>query len=236
RGESGPIGPERRAGDRPGTGPRVSGVAGPVAHVNEFGRLRGALEDLRAGDALAQDLTGRRRVAVAVDVPAPDVERRDRQPLGDPVEVCLGGELGLWRTEAAERSVGWGVRPRRLGPDAHVRAAVRAAGVDRATREDDRGERAIRAAVNHDLDVLRDQDAIARHAGPMADDRRVALGRGRDVLVPVIDHPDGLLGLARQQSGMERDDRWELLLPTEPTTGLRLHHASGVVLEAESLL
>ena len=170
----------------------------------ELRRLGRPLEDLLAGDAVAQDLAGRGRVAEPVDVAAPDVERRDAELLGDPVEVGLGRELGLRRPEAAERAVGRRVRARRPGPDADVRAAVRAAGVEGAARQDDRRERAVRAAVHDDLDVLGDERAVAGHAGPVADDRRVALRRRRDVLVAVVDHPDRPLGLARQQRRVQR--------------------------------
>ena len=59
--------------------------------------------------------------------------------LGDPVEVGLGRELGLRRPETAERAVGRRVGPRRPGADAHVRAAVRPAGMCSAPRESTTG-------------------------------------------------------------------------------------------------
>ena len=71
----------------------------------ELARLGGALEDLLAGHAVAQDLAGRRRVARAVDVAPPDLERAEPSVVGDPVEVGLGRELGLRRPEPAERAV-----------------------------------------------------------------------------------------------------------------------------------
>ena len=227
---------EHRTRDRAGPGARVTGVRGPVAQTDEFGCLGRTLEDLFASDAVLQDLAGRCRVALAVDVPPPDIEWRDRQSLGDPVEMRLGGELGLRGAEPAERPVRWRVGAGRPGPDADIRAAVRAARVDGAARQDDRGERAIRTAVHDDLDVLGDQCPVAGGACPVADDRRVALGRRRDVLVAVVDHPDRLLRLSRQQGRMESDDRRELLLAAEPATGLRLDDPCGVVLEPEPLL
>ena len=107
-------------------------VLGPGPQPDELGGLGRPLQDLLPGDAVAQDLAGRRRVARAVDVAPADVERREAERLGDPVEVGLGRELGLRRPEPAERAVGRRVRPRRPGPDADVRAAVRAAGVEGA--------------------------------------------------------------------------------------------------------
>ena len=229
-------GPQRRIRHDPGADPSTSGGVVAGAQPLELARLGCPLEDLLAGDAAAQDLAGRGRVADRVDVPSPDVERADPQRLGDPVEVGLGGELGLWRPEPAERAVGRRVRARRAGADADVRAAIRAAGVDRAPRQDDRRERAVRAAVHHDLDVLGDEPAVVGHAGPVADDRRVALGRGRQVLVAVVDHPHRTPGLARQQRRVQRDHRRVLLLATEPAAGLRLDDARLPIVDAESAL
>ena len=86
-----------------------------------------------------------------------------------PVEVHLGRELDLRRPEAAERAVGR--RVRRDVARARMRTfgqRVRAAGVERAARQDHRRQRAVRAAVHDDLDVLRDEAAVAGHAGPVA--------------------------------------------------------------------
>ena len=112
--------------------------------------------------------------------------------LGDAVDLHLGRELGLRRAESAERAVGRRVRGHRAAADADVRAAVRAAGVERAARQHDRRQRAVGAAVHDDLDVLRHEPAVARDAGPVADDRRVPLGRRGEVLVAVVDHPHRL--------------------------------------------
>ena len=62
-------------------------VVGPRPQPGELGGLRGPLEDLLAGHAVAQDLAGRRRVAGPVDVAPADVERRDPELLGDPVQL-----------------------------------------------------------------------------------------------------------------------------------------------------
>ena len=93
----------------------------------------------RPATLLAQDLAGRRRVA------RPRRRQRRRsssgrlaQRLGDPVDLHLGGELGLGRAESAEGAVRRRVRGHRAGADPDVRAAIRAAGVERAPRQDDR--------------------------------------------------------------------------------------------------
>ena len=110
------------------------------------------------------------------------------EPLGDPLHVHFGGELRLRRAEAAERAVG-----RRVG---HHRAAADA-DVDRSDtgrlawitpRESTTALSVAYAPPSRQhVDVHRDQPAVARHAGAMADDRRMALGRRHHVLDAVVD-------------------------------------------------
>ncbi len=236
RGQPIRLGPQRRRGDRSRAGAPTPRVIGPCPHVDELRGLGGPFEDLLAGDTVTQHLPGRGRVSGAVHVAPPDVERRDVESLGDPVEVGLGGELGLRGPEAAECAVRRRVRPGRLGADAHVRTPIRPAGMDRAARQDDRRQRAVRPTVHHDVDLLCDQHPIVGHPGPVTDDGRVSLGGGRDVLVAVVDHADRLLRLPGKQRRMERDDGRELLLPTEATTGLRLDDPGAVIVEPETAL
>ena len=231
-----PVRAQRTGRDRARPGAPAPRVGGPRAQSRELGGLGGPLQDLLGGHARAQDLAGRGRVARDVDVASADVQGRDPELLGDPVEVRLGRELGLRRPEAAERAVGRRVGPGRPRPDPDVRAAIRTTRVERAARQHDRRERAVRAAVHHDLDVLGDEHALAGDAGAVADDRRVALGRRRDVLVAVVDHADRLLGLAREQRRVEPDDRGELLLAAEPAAGLGLDDARRVVVETQAAL
>src|SRR5262249_39828419 len=129
-GDAIPLGAQRRPGHDPGAFASDARRVMPGAQVLVLAGLGRSLEDLLAGDAVAQDLAGRRRVARDVDVHAPDVERAHAQRLGDPVEVRLSGELRLWRTEPTEGAVRWRVRARRAGTDPDVRAAIRSARVD----------------------------------------------------------------------------------------------------------
>ena len=223
-------------GHGPGSRAPITGRIVACPQTLELGGLGRPLQDLLAGHALAEDLAGRRRVAEPVDVAPPDLERAEAERLGDPVELGLGGELHLGRPESAEGAVGRRVGAGRPRPNPDVRAAIGAARVDRAARQDDRRERAVRPAVHHHLDLLGDQPAVVGHAGSVADDRRVALGRRREVLVAVVDHPDRSPGLAGQERGMERDQRGVLLLATEPAAGLGLDHASAAVVEAQPSL
>ena len=118
---------QRRPGRRTRARARPPRVVGLRPEPRELRGLGRTLQDLLAGDAVAQDLAGRGRVAGVVDVAPPDLERRDAELLGDPVEVGLGRELGLRSPESAERAVGRRVGPGRPGTDADVRAAVRPA-------------------------------------------------------------------------------------------------------------
>ena len=72
--------------------------------------------------------------------------------------------MALRRAEAAERAVRRRVRRHRAAADAHVRAEVRTGGVDGAARQHDRRQRAVGAAVDDELDVHRQQPAVARRS------------------------------------------------------------------------
>ncbi len=69
----------------------------------------------------------------------------------------------------------------------------------------------------------------------MPDDGRVTLGRRREVLVAVVDHPDGTPGATRQQRRVEGDHRRVLLLAAEPAARLLLDDPDARVVEAEAL-
>jgi hypothetical protein len=80
-------------------------------------------------------------------------------------------------------------------------------------RDKTTGVSAAGAAVHDDVDVLGDEGAVLRDAAAVADDRRVALRRRRDVLVAVVDHPHRPAALARQERGVEGEHRRVFLLP-----------------------
>ena len=61
------------------------------------------------------------------------------------------------------------------------------------------------------------------HPPALPNDRRVALGRRREVLVAVVDHPHRLAHALRQQSGVDGDHRRVLLLAAEAAARLGLH-------------
>jgi len=146
----------------------------------------------------------------------------EMEPLGDAIELHLRRELGLGRAKAAEGAVRRRVRSSRPAAQADVRAAIRAAGMEHAARQHHRGQRAVGAAIHHDVDVLGDEPAVLRHPGPVADDRRVPLRRRGDVLVALVDHPHRPPRLEREQRGVERQHRRVLLLAPKAAAGLLL--------------
>ena len=103
---------------------------------------------------------------------APQGERRDAQGVGDPVHLHLRGELDLGGPEPPECAIGGRVRGHGPPPDAHIGAAIGAAGMEHAARQHHRREGAVGAAVHDDVDVLGHEGAVAQHAGAVADDRR----------------------------------------------------------------
>src|SRR5262249_1667310 len=79
---------------------------GPACALGEVvARRDRILEALHAGDAGAQELPRRRRVALPEDVVALELDRILAERARDAVEVALDGPYRLRRTEAAEGSV-----------------------------------------------------------------------------------------------------------------------------------
>ncbi len=168
------------------------GLLAELADALVLGSLGGALQHLRGAHALTQALPGGRRVALAIHPAGSQLRGREAQRIGGAGHLELRGELDLRRPEAPEGTVGRRVRGHGAAADARVRAVVRPAGMEDAARQHHRRKRAVGASVHDDLDVLGDEVAVCIHAGAIADDRGVALRRGRDVLVPVVDHAHGL--------------------------------------------
>src|SRR5205823_10491718 len=90
--------------------------------------------------------------------------RVEPQRLGDPLHVHFDGELRLRRAESAERAVRRRVGEHGSTIDAHVLAAVWASGVNAAAGEHHGTERDVCTAIEHDLDIHRDESPIARES------------------------------------------------------------------------
>ena len=213
-------GPQRRPGTCRCRPARSARALGPRPDALELGRLRGALQDLlarrrsRAGPGRSASSSPSR-----YSVPSADLERRDAERLGDPVTAGPPPRTrpAARRSRGTRRSAACSCAVARAA-DPDVRAAIRPAGVERAARQDDRRQRAVRAAVHHDLDVLGHERAVAHDAGPVADDRRVALRRRGEVLVAVVDHPHRLAGLAAPgaRRGVAMIEGYSSLPPNPP--------------------
>ena len=80
------------------------------------------------------------------------------------VHVSLQGKDALRRAESTKRTVRRDVRRHRSTLDAHVRTKIRTRRVNRAARKHHWRQRAVRAAVDHKIYLLRQQFAIFGHA------------------------------------------------------------------------
>src|SRR5438270_1078547 len=168
-------------------------------------RLRRGLEYFGRANALEEYLAGWGCVAFPVDPAPAQLERGEVQRARDLRGLHLGRELGLRRAKTAEGAVGRRIGGHRTTPDAYVLAPIRPPGVQHAPAQDDGRERRVSPAVHHDLDVLGKELAVTTDAGPMANDRGVALGGGADVLVAVVDHPHRFVALEREKGRVEGD-------------------------------
>ena len=151
----------------------------------------------------------------------------------DAVHLQLEREDRLRRAEAAEGAVRRGVGRDRLRADPDVRTVVGTGGVNRPARQHDRRQRAVRAAVDDELDVHRQQPAVGVDRRAMPRSRRMPLGRGDHVLEPVVDHLHGPAGLPREQRGVTGEDRRVFLLAAESAAGLHLHDANALGRQVE---
>ena len=213
--------------------PRSGGGGRHRPSLLEIGPLHRLAQHLQRAAVLAEPLAGRGRVARPQRVDLAHAHRIEPELRGDAIHVDFGRELRLRRAEAAERAVGRRVRHRRAAADADVIAAIRPAGVNHAAREDDGAQRRVGAAVEHGVDLDRRQPAVARHAGLVADDRRMALRRRDHVLDAVVDQLHRPAGLLREQRGVPGDHRRVLFLAAEAAAGLRLHDADLVARQPE---
>ena len=145
----------------------------------------------------------------------------------------LDGKLRLRRPEAAERAVRRRIRHRHPPSDSDVIAPVRPAGVEQPAREHNAAERGVGTAVQHHVDVHRQEPSVARDAGAMANDARVPLRRGQHVLDAVVDQLHRTARLPRQQCGMTRDHRRVLFLAAESAAGFGLNDADLPVRQSQ---
>ena len=114
-------------------------------------------------------------------------------------------------------------------------ARVGARGVNDAARQHDRGQRHVRAAVHHHLDVLREQLPVFGQPGPMTHARRVPLRGRRHVLDAIVDQLHRPAALQRQQGSVQGDRGRVFLLAAEAAAGGGLDDAHVPVVAAERM-
>ena len=146
----------------------------------------------------------------------------------------LEREQALRRAEAAKRAVRRRVGRHRAAAQPHVRAEVRPGGVNGAARQHDRRQRAVRAAVDHEVDVHREQPSVARR--PPCGAASATDGAWSSPPCPRRGRRSIFTGpsrLPRQQRRVAGDDRRVFLLAAEAAAGLHLHDADLVCRQVE---
>ena len=135
----------------------------PLALRAVVGQRQRAIEQRRHVDRLADHLADRQRLARTDEIAPAELLGRQADGRGNLVHVPLEREDALRRAEAAKRAVR---RQRWSRPRGRARARsdkqYGPGRVDRAARQHDRRQRAVRAAVDHEVDVH--GDAACRRA------------------------------------------------------------------------
>ncbi|MNV46407.1 hypothetical protein D3C71_1382390 [compost metagenome] len=202
-----------------------------AARRSRFARLAPAQRARRLVDALdeagARDLPAvHRHLAGADGVLLVDLGRIEPELHRHRVDVAVEREQHLRAAEAAEGPV-----RRRVGIDhggvrAHVLQAVHVVAAHGAHVHHLGGQARIGAAVRDDAHVLRNNQAVTRHAELERDALGNARGAGQEIFEPVVDQAHRLAGLHREQAGDQLvrifDD-----LAAEAAAGGRLDHADG---------
>ncbi len=107
------------------------------------------------------------------------------------------------------------VRRNRATVNAHVWTHVWPTSVNRSSRKHDRGQRAIRATIDREVDLHREQLAVFRDGRLVTRARRVTLRCGDHVFRAIVDDLDRLARLPREQRRVSGNQRWILLLTAE---------------------
>ena len=194
------------------------------------------LQDGDTVGAIPDHLARRGALAVADQVPAPELHRVESQRPGDHVHVPLASEERLRGAEPAERAERHRVREHGAPPDPHVLARIRSGGMDEPARQHHGRERPVRAAVEQHLDILGEETPVRGEPSSVADLGRMAFrGRGH-VLRAVVDQLHRAAGLECEQRRMERDGRRVFLFAPEPAARRGLNHANARLVTPQRVL
>jgi hypothetical protein len=174
-------------------------------------------------------LPGGCRVARLEGVDFAEAHRINAEFFGNTLHVHFDRKLRLRRTKSAERTVWWRVGAHRAAADSDMGAAIRPRRMQHATRQHHGTQRAVRPAIEQNIDLHRGESPVTAHAGAMADDRRVSLGRREHVFHAVVHQLHGPARLAREDRGMTGDVRRVLLFAAEAASRLGLNDADFLV-------
>src|ERR1700676_3548745 len=139
--------------------------------------------------------------------------------------MALQGEKTLRRTETTKSAVGRRICRQRFRPNAHTRPMIRAAGVNRASRQHHGRKGGVSAAIDGELDFAAQDSPLFVDGRAMTRSRRVALGGGAHVLHTIVNNFHRVPGFHSQQRRMGRDHGGIFFFTSERASGFHLHHA-----------
>ena len=162
-------------------------------------------------------------VALALEILQAEFDRIETERVGDLVDLRLAGERDLRNAEAAERAEAQLVGVGEAAVTMNMRDAVRAAAHQQRIAEHARTVVAEGAAIEQDLDLARDQRAVALDAGLHADLERMARANHFEILFARQDQLDRPFRLHRQQD----DDRLNMRLHLVAEAGADLRRQAA---------
>ena len=127
----------------------------PLALGVIIAHLERAIQQAFHVDTFTNRLTGRSRLSLLNKVAPTKFFGSQTNRLRNFIHLTFQPKDTLRRAESAERTVRRHVRRYCSAVNANMRAEVRPGGVNRAARKHDRRERAIRAAIDHKVDLHR---------------------------------------------------------------------------------
>ncbi len=123
----------------------------------------------------------------------------------------------------------------RLALNADVRTKVGTGGVNRSAGQHNWRERAVRATIDDEFDLLGEQLPIFCDGRLVSGERRMALGRRDHVLRAIIDDLDGLARFPRQQRCVSGNHRRIFFFAAEAAASLSLNHTNLFFRQSEQL-
>src|SRR5436190_24339316 len=104
--------------------------------------------------------------------------------------MTFESEDALRRAKATKRAMRRRVRRDRRASDAHIGTKIGTGGVNRAAREHHRRKCAVRAAIDLEINLLREQFAVLAYGSLMSRAGGMALGRRHHIFRAVVNDLD----------------------------------------------